>query len=128
MFLTLSAKIQADIAGVYSDVTLQADAAGNLYTNTAKLIDSEQDFNVYITYSLDKNGNPDFTGVQPINLAKNNLYEDLTQQYPNRWKLDSFGNITISCEAFDDNHFKPTGIKIGAGVYANIYYSTATYN
>jgi hypothetical protein len=61
-------------------------------------------------------------------LSQNLLYKDLEQKYPVRWKLDGFGNITLTCDTFEDNRFKPESIRLGNGVYANMYYSVATYD
>lgn len=128
MSLTLSAKPQADVTGIYTDVTLQSTLDGTLYTRQGSKVNNTTDFDVCITYEFDGNGNADYSKGVIINLAQHTLYEDLTKVYPHRWKLDSFGNITLTCDAFDDNRFKPAGIKIGKGVYANVYYSIAKYS
>jgi hypothetical protein len=120
MSLTLSVKQIADNTGFYSDVTMQKDASGTVYTRDGRIVNDANAGLATITYE---------DGLQTIlNLSGNILYEDLEATYPNRWRLDSFGNITLTCDAFDDNHFKPKSITLGSGVYANVYYSTAKYN
>lgn len=119
MSLTLSVKNIADMTNFYSDVTMQKDSAGTVYTRDGMIVHGDAAGEVQIDFG---NG-----VISTINLGQNTLYQDLEATYPNRWKMDSFGNITLSCDAFDDNHFKPTSIKLGAGVYANAYYSVAKY-
>ena len=120
MSLTLSVKPIADNTGFYSDVTIQKDASGTVYTRDGRIVNDANAGLVTITYEDDLE--------TILNLSGNILYEDLEATYPNRWRMDSFGNITLTCDAFDDNHFKPKSIKLGSGVYANVYYSTAEYN
>ena len=122
MALTLSIKMPSDTTGTFADTTVQVAADGTVYTRNAEVVSDEDSYKVIIAYDENE------TQVTTLDLSKNTLYKDITQAYPNRWKLDSFGNITLTCDAFDDNRFKPTSIRIGNGVYANIYYSTATYN
>lgn len=120
MSLTLSVKSIADNTGFYSDVTMQKDASGTIYTRDGHIVNDASAGLATITYE---------DGLETIlNLSGNILYEDLEATYPNRWRMDSFGNITLTCDAFDDNHFKPQSITLGSGVYANVYYSTAKYN
>ena len=120
MSLTLSVKPIADNTGFYSDVTMQKDASGTVYTRDGRIVNDANAGLATITYE---------DGLETIlNLSGNILYEDLEATYPNRWRMDSFGNITLTCDAFDDNHFKPKSITLGGGVYANVYYSTAKYN
>ena len=120
MSLTLTAKVVPDGETYHSDITLNTDAAGYTYTATGQLIRaSRDDYTVTIG----------FAGQEPVvlNLQSITLYEDLQEAYPNRWRLDSFGNITLTCDIFDDNLFQPTVLILGNHVYANIYYSVAKY-
>lgn len=120
MSLTISAKISADISGVYSDTTIQTDASGTKYTREGAILNEKSGL-VYIKFQNSKE-------EVELDLSQNILYEDLTNKYPIRWKLDSFGNITLTCDVFDDSRFKPESIRLGNGVYANMYYSVAKYN
>jgi hypothetical protein len=49
MSLTISAKILADMSGVYSDVTVQADASGVKYTREGTILNEKSGL-VYIKF------------------------------------------------------------------------------
>jgi hypothetical protein len=87
--LTLSAKVKADLFGFYSDVTLQSDGANNLYTRDGKIVEN---FTVKIRF---ENGEESI-----LDLASHTLYQNPDAIYPSGWQIDSFGNITLTCEAF----------------------------
>jgi hypothetical protein len=90
--LTLSAKTKLNVANLYTDVTLHSDAQGNLYTKDAIML-SPQDFKVKIRFSKNEE-------ETVIDLANHTIYENGDLPYPTGWKIDSFGNMTLTCEAF----------------------------
>lgn len=120
MSLTFISKSVPD-GSYHSELTLNTDAAGNIYTALGHLIEpNDDDYTITLGF---KNQEP-----VKLNLKSTTLYEDMNQLYPHRWRLDSFGNITLTCDIFDDNLFQPTILTLGNHVYANIYYAVAKYD
>lgn len=117
MALTLTTKISSN--EYHLDTTLNRDPAGYVYSSRGVAGSNNIDYTVTIGFN-----NSEAT----LTLNCNTLFED-TNISGNKqpWKLDSFGNITITCDMFDNNLFHPTKLIIGNGVYANIYYSQVKY-
>jgi hypothetical protein len=114
MSLTLTAKTPT--LGQYSTTTLNRDSAGNIYTPNGIYSMQDTDTQVKIIF---EDGSTEY-----LILEDTTLYENLDAQ---KWRIDSFGNITLTCDMFDDNRFWPKSIMIGRGVYANAYCSAVEY-
>lgn len=119
MSITFALK-SVSVDSYHSNLTLNTDVAGNAYTASGQLIEpNDDDYTITLGF---KNQEP-----FKLNLKSITLYEDMNQLYPHKWRLDSFGNVTLTCDIFDDNLFQPTVLILGNHVYANIYYTVAKY-
>lgn len=114
MSLTLTAKMPT--LGQYSTTTLNRDSAGNIYTPNGVYTAQNTDTQVKIIF---EDGSTEYLILEDVT-----LYENLDAQ---KWRIDSFGNITLTCDMFNGNRFWPKSIVIGRGVYANAYCSAVEY-
>ena len=117
MALTVTAKT---ISNESTGTVVPMDVGGNYYSRTGGTLNvTDESYKVHIQ----------FAGQEEtiLDLGKHTIYENIQQQYPYTWKIDSFGNITLTCDMFDDGLFQPIKLTIGNMLYTNVYYSTASY-